>query len=1051
MARDSKPGFWKRGRRIIRLARITLLGACLLLVGCLFYLNLVGLPRFAETALIRDLHRRGLDVRFSHFKLRFLQGLVAENIRFGDLEDATQPVALCREMAVGIDWTSLLRLRFVPDSLVIKDGFMRLPLGNGNEKPFLISLRDLSADLYFPMDDIWRIRQCTAFSSGIRFDLSGTLTNAWAAKDWFQPGREKPDLRFLQRLLQEIENSRFSSPPTFKVSLNGDAANANRLYGGVSVRIARASGDWGSIDRLLLDVQANPRQASQGWCDLMVSGSAAALKTGETQVNAPRLRGGALIDLTTLRPQRVEFDLDAASVTHGDLARSRRVELTLRSSPEENPASPAPASEGLLDTTLRGTIRELAASAFNVDQSTLDLEIHHTLDQWLPRRVEGTIELSDAHGVVPKLNEADVDSIRIQLSGRPLAAGEQVEETRDWVWWRPLAPYGLDVDAQAVEFNAPGLRVERSELALNWLPPILEIKKLRTRIDGRDLEFQGKLNVATRRLSTRGSLNLDLKKIAEIFTDKVQERLGKVDWTVPPQVALESELTLPAWTNTAPDWKNEVQPTLQVRGNFEAGEASFRTIPLLSARGRFVFTNECWSLPNLEIQRPEGNIHLDCFFEPSTKFYSVACEGQSFIRPLRPLFGEKTREIVGTLRESGPATMDVIVYGPWNIGRGALDGTVLITNFTFRGQHWDRGHASFDYTNNLITIHEGEFTRGNGKLDGQGIRYEEEEKLLSVGQAVSTVDPMVIAATIGPETAGKLEPYRFATPPRVRVEGTVDLKNHAGTDMSFDVDGGPFHYWKFNLTSLKSLLRWKGERLDLKDVNAGFYDGSLRGIANFNFENPDYTPFMFQLAVTNSSLKKFLADFSENRTNNVEGIFGLQMNVSSTNVANFNTWQGFGDAELKDGLIWDVPVVGIFSPVLNTFVPGLGNVRADQASASFELREGKIFTDDLYIRGPSFGLKYQGTIDLNGNLDAQAEAQIFKETGLLGSMLDAALSPLTETFKYKVTGTLSSPQSRPLYLIPKILLFPLRPFKTLEELSTPRTNSPSQNVQPPRR
>jgi len=42
--------------------------------------------------------------------------------------------------------------------------------------------------------------------------------------------------------------------------------------------------------------------------------------------------------------------------------------------------------------------------------------------------------------------------------------------------------------------------------------------------------------------------------------------------------------------------------------------------------------------------------------------------------------------------------------------------------------------------------------------------------------------------------------------------------------------------------------------------------------------------------------------------------------------------------------------------------------------------------------------------------------------------------PVTKLFEYKVTGTVGQPKAEPLYVVPKILLMPLQPFKTIKEL-----------------
>ena len=40
---------------------------------------------------------------------------------------------------------------------------------------------------------------------------------------------------------------------------------------------------------------------------------------------------------------------------------------------------------------------------------------------------------------------------------------------------------------------------------------------------------------------------------------------------------------------------------------------------------------------------------------------------------------------------------------------------------------------------------------------------------------------------------------------------------------------------------------------------------------------------------------------------------------------------GFGDLVLRDGVIWDIPIFGIFSPVFNAISPGFFATEANEA------------------------------------------------------------------------------------------------------------------------
>jgi len=62
---------------------------------------------------------------------------------------------------------------------------------------------------------------------------------------------------------------------------------------------------------------------------------------------------------------------------------------------------------------------------------------------------------------------------------------------------------------------------------------------------------------------------------------------------------------------------------------------------------------------------------------------------------------------------------------------------------------------------------------------------------------------------------------------------------------------------------------------------------------------------------------------------------------------------------------------------------------------------------------------------------------------VVGRALSAMLWPVTKVLEYKVTGTLEKPKTEPVYLIPKILLIPFHPIRTLEDLVPEKsTNAP---------
>ena len=294
----------------------------------------------------------------------------------------------------------------------------------------------------------------------------------------------------------------------------------------------------------------------------------------------------------------------------------------------------------------------------------------------------------------------------------------------------------------------------------------------------------------------------------------------------------------------------------------------------------------------------------------------------------------------------------------------------------------------------------------------------------------------------------------FFSPPTARVSGRLPLRDFnsgrdlAGTDMHFEIiRGAPFRWTKIQTTNIIGTVHWLGQVLLLTNLTASFYGGQAGGSAYFDFQPVGYgCDFNFAVALTNADVRLFAAEFSPAKTNHLAGIFSGQAVVTSGNSKTWRSWNGYGQAQLRDGLLWDIPIFGFVSPVLNTLTPGLavGSSRATDGSARFTMTNGVVFTDSLDIRSLTMRIQYVGTVDLQQNVTARARAQLLRNTPLIGSLFSTVLWPVSKAFECEVTGTLGQPKVTPVY-VPEILLAPLHPIRTVEKIfSAPATNAPAE-------
>jgi hypothetical protein len=239
---------------------------------------------------------------------------------------------------------------------------------------------------------------------------------------------------------------------------------------------------------------------------------------------------------------------------------------------------------------------------------------------------------------------------------------------------------------------------------------------------------------------------------------------------------------------------------------------------------------------------------------------------------------------------------------------------------------------------------------------------------------------------------------------------------------------------RLKTTNIAGTIHWQNQTLILTNVAAAFYGGNGTGFANFDFRAPhEGADYQFAVSLTNVNLHALAADLSS-LTSRLEGTLAGRLVVTDADSRDWRTWAGFGHANLHDGLLWDIPIFGILSPVLNTVSPGLGSLRATDAATKFTITNGVIYTDSFEMRSTMMRLDYTGTVDLKQNVHARVIAQLLRDTWVVGPVVSTVLWPVSKLFEYKITGTLKNPRSEPVYVVPKLLLIPLHPFRSLEEM-----------------
>ena len=210
----------------------------------------------------------------------------------------------------------------------------------------------------------------------------------------------------------------------------------------------------------------------------------------------------------------------------------------------------------------------------------------------------------------------------IQFTARLTApADAPTNSDASWSWWTNLQPYRLLWTVRLARLKSEKLSADSVSCGGSWCAPELVLTNLSARLGGGRLDGRAGLNVATRELAFTNSSSFDLHAVAALLTDKTRERLADFSWTQPPSLRAGGALTLPAWTNRQPDWRGEVQPTIQLLGEVAFTNGAAFGANIGSADVPFAYSNLVWRLPEVTVAQAKTRLKISGSEDDATKDY----------------------------------------------------------------------------------------------------------------------------------------------------------------------------------------------------------------------------------------------------------------------------------------------------------------------------------------------------------------------------------------------------------------------------------------------
>ena len=473
--------------------------------------------------------------------------------------------------------------------------------------------------------------------------------------------------------------------------------------------------------------------------------------------------------------------------------------------------------------------------------------------------------------------------------------------------------------------------------------------------------------------------------------------------------------------------KEDIEARLHLMGTLVGKDFRYLGKRFDSLNTAFSYTNNDLFLDKLLVKIGEKSLQGKLLHQADIIRYKVTSdlpiftyqpflEGTPIMRTLERCSFDRKNSAVALALEG---TMNRSDLTDWST-KGHLD----VTNFEFNGvplirlkgdialnsllSKYQNIEATFDYSSYPLQQRYKGPTSAVAKV--KEIEFDRSDRNVSINSITGKFWPAPFVSLFHKSTADHIENYKFTRPPTISASGNVALRDSSRTtNLSVQASSPDTVYYNFlkrdvALTKLNTKIEISKHYVNLPTLSFRAFDGPIAGNLKVGLGDKTYSGFLKWTEIPLNSLNRTY-QFSDQKSKGTL-IGNLYFSGKSNQLSAFNAKSG--TISLKRGTLFDVPVLGPLSPLIGqTLGRIIGNKRvlnerAKDASCSFIIRNGVIYTNDFTSHTTSMNFTGHGSIDLNREIiDVTAQMNI---RGLIG-LIALPLRPFTDTlFQYRGTG-----------------------------------------------
>ncbi|MEP6955511.1 MAG: AsmA-like C-terminal region-containing protein [Chthoniobacterales bacterium] len=585
-----------------------------------------------------------------------------------------------------------------------------------------------------------------------------------------------------------------------------------------------------------------------------------------------------------------------------------------------------------------------------------------------------------------------LQSVGAQLQAFTFAGGPPVLQIKFTGDLALMENARVDVTLEGERMQRGGYEIRRLSAAGEWSARQLNLARLEWSDATGNFAGRGSWSAETKAAEFQARSSVDAKGLLAAFD--FGKFLADATFATPPQVELSGSAKF-----------GEATPQWSVLGSIACGSFTYKSVALLGLTADYSWDGARTMLREVRVRHATGELFGDVLDAPGDFRLNL----ESTINPaaLRPLADEGLRRFLSEWEWPRSPTVRLALHGAardpetWN-----GEGTIALQRTRFRGVWANSATADLRLADGAVTFANLRVVRDEGSGTG-AFTYDFKQHEVRVDQVHTTLRPSDAIYWIEPKLAKVVMPYKWKAPPKLVANGVVQFRGGKNTHLEIGVEAPAGMDYLFlgktlPLTQVRGDLLITDERVQLLQVQAGLFDGELRGTADISTEghNPPYSASVSVDGVDFPRLTDLYFDF-ETARGQLSGEYGWTSHGDDT-----RTMRGTGKLRVANGNVFAIPVFGPLSGLIAAIIPGAGYSVAKEATANFTISQGVIRTEDFKVSGKLFGMVGHGDIHF-------LEDRLDFDVRINASGPGVLLTPVYKLFEYKGEGSLAKPHWHP--------------------------------------